>query len=438
MRERTVGALEGTSGTGLDWLIGSAFWTLGVLCLLNVNDLLRMWIGLERAFSPLILVGCLAALAGLLRCEPRAALGLPGALILMTLVSYGGIGMLVGVATGTALEANATWYLTRHVSSLLLILAVAVGARVAWQRIGGERVLLGVLLILTASCALMLASPWLREVLQSPPMDGAYRFFGTFSDPNEAGLVACFTVAAALALIRSGRYRILAYGSLMVALTALIGTFSRTALVVLPALAAGAMLLARGAQRRRLAGAGALIVLSMAGVRVGLDMTLFEDRQLERLNSLREIVEVSTIGDLPLAGRVTLWRLAGDRALESPVFGNGLGTSHALEGAWYNTEGVLLGAHNQYLILVGEAGFLPLLLFAGFLAAALAAGFRFERASWALGTVSGWALVLTLFSFAFHGLLTQRATNFIIGLSCAVVASCIRGDETHSPQELVP
>ena len=56
------------------------------------------------------------------------------------------------------------------------------------------------------------------------------------------------------------------------------------------------------------------------------------------------------------------------------------------------------------------------------------AGFRKEKALWALGAVSGWALVLTLFSIAFHGILTQRACNFIMGLSCAVMAGCL-GDE---------
>ena len=236
------------------------------------------------------------------------------------------------------------------------------------------------------------------------------------------------TAVTALAVMRRGRSQFLAYGALLVAVAALVGTFSRTALVVLPILVLGALLVSRGAQRRRLAGGTVIIGLVLAGMLANLDSDLFEERQLARWNSLAEIVELSTVDDVSLAGRATLWRLALDQALESPLIGNGLGSLHQLEEAWYNDEGILLGAHNQYLILFGEAGFVPLLLFASFLWVTFHAGFRKEKALWALGAVSGWALVLTLFSIAFHGILTQRACNFIMGLSCAVMAGCL-GDE---------
>ena len=228
--------------------------------------------------------------------------------------------------------------------------------------------------------------------------------------------------------MRRGRSRFFAYGALLVAVAALVGTFSRTALVVLPVLVLGALLVSRGAQRKRLAGGTLIIGLAVVGVLANVDLDLLDARQIARLDSLSVMVERSAIDDVSLAGRATLWRLALDQALESPLFGNGLGSLHELEGAWYNDDGVLLGAHNQYLILLGEAGFVPLVLFVSFLFVTFHAGFRTEKALWALGAVSGWALVLTLFSIAFHGILTQRACNFIIGLSCAVVASCLRDE----------
>lgn len=62
---------------------------------------------------------------------------------------------------------------------------------------------------------------------------------------------------------------------------------------------------------------------------------------------------------------------------------------------------------------------------------AIGTGFRTERDSWAPGAVSGWALVVALFSVAFHGLLAQRAANFIIGLICAVMVSVIHREGEH-------
>ena len=409
--------------SGSSRLIALAFWTLAVLCLLNLNDLARMWFSTERAFSALILLCCLLTLVELLRSGPREVLGSSGALILGCLGSYVGIGIVVAIVSGMELRSQGVWYLTRHVSSALVILAAAAGARALWRRRGAESVLPGLLVVLTVSCTLMLSSIWLYGVFQNPPEEGAYRYTGSFSDTAEAALVACFTIVTALALLRRGRAYILVYGALLIATIAVIGTFTRTALIGLPILVAAALFVSRGAQRKRLAGGAAIIGLLLVGPLIISDQDLLDERQAARWNSVMEI------GNLSIGERVALWRLAWERALESPIYGNGLGSSHALEEAWYNHDGVLLGAHNNYLILFGEAGFIPLVLYAAFLAAAVHAGFWQRKKYWALGAVSGWALTLTIFSMTFHGLLTYRAVDFIIGVSCAMMTRCRSGED---------
>ena len=84
-----------------------------------------------------------------------------------------------------------------------------------------------------------------------------------------------------------------------------------------------------------------------------------------------------------------------------------------------------MGAHNQYLILAGEAGFLPLVLFVLFLFVTLQASFR-KTTSWPLGLAGGLAIVLILFSMTFHGVLTFRICNFMIGLTCVATAGRLR------------
>ena len=411
----------------LERAVSLAFWALSALCLLNLNDLVRMWVGVEGVFVVPMLICCLVALVGLMRVGPKEALGIPGALVLFCLVSYAGVGTVVTTLSGTDLQPHTEWwYLVRHVKSVLVILAAAVGGRVLWRRVGGERVFLGLLMVLTASCALMLASPWLRVIFRFPPSEGAYRLFGSFSDPNYAALVACFTVVTAIALMHSNRFRIVAYGGLLVAVVALVGTFSRTALVVLPVLLFGTLLISSGVQRKRLAGGIAVIGVIVASALANLDSGALDQRQLSRWESVIEAVDPRTTVDVSLTDRAILWSLALEQAAESPLVGNGIGRLHNLDGAWYNGEGVLLGAHNQYLILAGEAGILPLLSFALFLVVMVQAGFGNGRASWPLGAVSGWAIILILFSMTFHGILAQRACNFIIGLSCALMASCSR------------
>ena len=420
--------------SGLERLVGLAFWALSVLCLLNLNDFARMWTGVEGAFVAPMLICCLAALAGLMRVGPREALGSPGALVLFCLVSYAGIGTVVSILNAADLQPHTEWwYLVRHVKSVLVVLAAAVGGRVLWRRVGGERVLLGLLVVMMVSCTLMLASPWLYVVFRFPPSEGSYRFFGSFSDPNDAALVACFAIVTALALMGAGRFRVFAYGGLLVALAALVGTFSRTALIVLPVMVLGALSASRGVQRKRLAAGLAIIVVVAACMLANIETDALDERQLSRWESLLGPVGGQSTIDLALLDRPALWSLALEQALESPLWGNGVGRLHHLDGAWYNGEGALLGAHNQYLILAGEAGFLPLLSYSLFLVVMVQAGFRNGRLSWPLGVVGGWAVVLMLFSTAFHGILAQRACNFIIGLSCAAMASCSQ-DEGPGPE----
>ena len=415
--------------SALERLVGLAFWALGVLCLLNLNDLARMWIGVQGAAVVPMLICCLLALSGLIWIRPREALGIPGALVLLCVVSYACIGTVVAVLSGSDPRPhNEWWYLVRSAKSVLVITAAAVGGGVLLRRIGGDRVLLGLLMIMTASCALILTSPWLAVVFRLPPIDAAFRLFGSFSDPNMAGLLACLAVVAALAVIRSGRFRVFAYGGLLVAAAALVGTFSRTALVVFPVIMFGALLASRGVQLKRMAVGMAVVGLVVAGTLASLDVEAVDERQLTRWESLLGFIDVQGQADLPIGDRSVLWSLALEEALEAPLLGNGLGHAHHLDGAWYNIDGVLLGAHNQYLILAAEAGFLPLLSLCLFFVVAVQAGFRSDSASYLLGAVTGWVLVLGLFSLTFHGILELRACNFIIGVSCAVMASCSRRD----------
>ena len=409
-----------------DRLVEWAFWTLGALCLLNPNGLAAMAIGVERAFSPVFLICCVAALGGLARMRPREALGWPGLLILGTLASYVGIGAVVSLTSGAAAHPDALGLLRQHLNSVLVILAAAIGGRVLWRRGGSERALWGTAVLLTGSCAVILASPLFMGMLRRPPPDAMLRYFGSFADPNEAGMVAAFAVSAALALLRRERSRLFAYAALLVALAALVATFSRTALLSLPGIVAVTWWHSRGPERKRIATATVVIFAVAVGVLSPGAQTMLDERRAERLNSVTEILAAPVVGDLDMEDRSLLWGMGLEEAMESPWLGSGLGTQHRLDGAWFNAQGDLLGVHNQYLILLGEAGVLPALLFVAFLVAALRAGGRANAAYWTLTAVSGWALVVAVFSMSFHTVLTQRACNFILGLSCAAMASCPR------------
>ena len=414
----------------LERIVALAFWTLSLVCLLNLNDLTRMLTGIERAFSPAILFCCLVALAGLWRVGLKEALGTSGILILSTLGSYSAVGIVVSIFAGNGHQADAVFYLQRHLASMLLIAAAAVGARVVGTQIGEERLLRALLVVMAGSCVLIPATPWLMDVYLLPPEEGELRFSGSFSNPNDAGLFACLTVALALSFIRGGRFRPVADGVLLAAVAALVLTLSRTALIILPALVAHGLLASRGIEQRRLLGVLLLAGVVLAGAFTRLDTSVLDDLQLARWRSLLQIIDNRAVDDVSLGGRLTLWQVAWDMALEAPLFGHGLGRLHHLEDGYYDDVGVLLGAHNQYLVLVGEAGFVPLALFVLFLWT-MARGSHRQALP---GATNGWALVLAMFSLTADGILTLRTCNLLIGVACATSG----GRGQRKPQVVSP
>lgn len=402
-----------------------AFWTLCVVSLCGLHEVAVMWLGIERALSPVMLLCCLVMLSGLLWVRPLEALGGSGMLLMAALVSYVGIGTVVAFAGGIEWRTDALWYLRRYTTSMLVVSAVAVGARIVLERIGGERTLAAIMAILTASCALMIASPWLLLVFPNAPTDGQFRYFGPFQNPNEAGFVACLAVVCAFSCLRAGRFTLMACGSLFVAVSALIGTFSRTAFVVLPVLVGGAIVVMRGAEWRRFAVGVVVVLWIAAGTLADVNAGLLTGQQIARLGSLLVMVESLSVDDITFAGRLTLWRIGGELALESPVYGHGLGRFHALEEAWYDEEGVLLGVHNQYLTLLGEAGVVPLLFFVLFLAGMLKLGTRRGKDVAITGAASGWAVVILITGLTAHSLLLARTATFILGVGCAAATFAV-------------
>ena len=408
--------------SGLDRLVEAAFWTLAVLCLLSANDVAAMGFGRPLAVSGVMVGACLPALAALVRTGPREVLGTPGLLLLSCLVSYAGVGIVVAILSGT--EASAMDYLRQVSFAILIVVAAAVGGRVAWRRLGSMRLLMGILLILAASCTLMVASPWLWNIIPNPPAEGTYRFFGSFANPNKAATTASFGVVTALALLRHGRFPVFTYSVLLVAVVAVIGTISRMAIIALPILLLGSLLSSRRAGPGRLFGTLAVFAIAVGSLAISFNTDLLQERQIARFRALTELAAPDTMGDPSFVSRRELWRLGLDEALQSPVAGSGLGSFHSLEGAWINADGYLMGVHNQYLLILGEAGFLPLILFVSFLAVTLRAGFR-KGSVWALGAVSGWAAVVSLLGLTSHNVLLHWHVNFMFGLMCAVMTGCL-------------
>ena len=543
-------------------LITVPFWTLAVIALTNLGHAhLGGGAQVEVVIARATMTCCvlLLGLVGVRRLiawrksgslvSLRVALdGMPGMLLFAAVASYLAIGAAVlGVEAISQPETAES--LKYRVLQFGVLVAAAVGARAVLERTGAERLLKWTLVTLTASCVVVLASPWLRAIGVLPEYRLPHRLTGAFVSANDAGFIACMTVALALAFQANGRQRPLGHLALVLGCVAGLATFSYTAAIVLGVMLILFLLLNVRRLGQDLLHTG-LTVLCMAGVlvwlvpgtpvvytgeawvvdandekQVGDPVTVFlvndkshraDDNPASpwrwqradarpgdadtpddatwtdiegalspnytpakedagkflrawvsyEKNSMRRRVQTQAIGPIMAAAtgtatdanalvhllkepgktvvasrgkddsnnslgrtrsrRTLLWKMGFDKALEAPITGHGLYQLHHMEGAPIGHQGKPLGAHNVYLMLVGEAGIVPLALY-------LLSLFFLLRLYWtapkSLGRdlVVGWVIVMGLYGLSFHHLLTMGAYNFLIGLACAMAAFLVQG-----------
>ena len=228
-------------------LIAVAFWMSAVVALTSLRYLEAL--PQVEVITARAAMACCAVLLGLVgaRCvmawrtsgSPAPILsalgGTPGLLLFGAVVSHLAISASV-LGVEAIREPDTAGLLKYRVLLLGVLTTAAVGGRAVLERTGAERLLQGVLVVLMVSCAVILASPALRDLGILPPYRIPFRRTGTFLDPNEAGLITCMTVALAAVLLSNGGPRKLAWPGLGVGVAASIATASRTTLVVLGAL----------------------------------------------------------------------------------------------------------------------------------------------------------------------------------------------------------
>ncbi|WP_100615833.1 O-antigen ligase family protein [Confluentibacter citreus] len=166
------------------------------------------------------------------------------------------------------------------------------------------------------------------------------RYSGFYINPNTAGFICIYAFALTYGL-KSQALKLI--GQFVFTLMGLL-TFSRTFIVIWILL--NLMSLRISVKNIRMLGLGFLIIstLFLIDEIVGLSNPRFQQLKNIVTNekvSTREISEDS---------RTETWALFYDQILESPIVGNGWGTLSGMS---------TMGVHNSFLMVLGEAGFLP-------------------------------------------------------------------------------
>jgi O-antigen ligase len=251
------------------------------------------------------------------------------------------------------------------------------------------------------------------------------RSMGVFANPNQAGIQANLTLTVILFLfLTNTKHKWILIALIPFVIFASFRTFSKGAMVstLFVLIAFITILITRARYLNARSRNGVLIMVSVLvglSIYVAINIETFiqnyDINQLERVFAIYEIIIEGKIDAETTSSRNELVAHGLGLVQERPLFGNGLGSFHK-----FAEPGLTHGSHNQYLNILGESGFLPLLLLFS----------CYGLAMWR-GYVSGstairffiWTVIGLMFlnGMVTHTLLREKSVIAMLGITFALV-----------------
>lgn len=342
---------------------------------LSLNDVASKTFNISQAASFGIVVGALAIIA----LTPRPRLSPALMLIALSIVSYVALGAVYSAANGADLflategSRSPLDYIEAYAGSVLILWTIATYVASIPSRDDVEAFLRFCRNVFLFTALAIWLSPYLERFFTAATYTSDFRMRGLFSNPNEAAQAALFSLL--LCVLVPPKRRLTRY--LLLALTsgAAVITLSKGAIVLAIMIMAYLFVRQRHLARTFLA----LLSCGIALVALQNAETLFAavvsqewipipESQQQRILAIGQLLGGRVDADTT-TGRTFLWQLSLERIQDQLPEGAGLGTFHHLVGGIAEAN-VWQGAHNVFLMILGESGPLPLLiLLLGLLAA---------------------------------------------------------------------
>lgn len=404
--------------TRTKWISAACVWALALISILDLNSVVFTSSGSKSAFSTTMLVLCVAILL-LFRLTFFRDLGTAGNLYLFSLATFFAFATRFGTSMLSTDGIIHALYMKNYAASLVIVCACAMGARhfmMAWPLGRLMRVLL--LISLLAVCSVFIGKYYGDVLYAAKPNMILHRHAGFYINPNRAGVVYCGAAAVAFAALITEKRKTLVIGCIVLAVVATILTFSRGAILVLAALIFGQLFFSRIIRQKWVIvgalfaaiGFGYIVIQSAQG---SANEFQYEERQRSRLDNVVQILK-GNISDDTTGGRIQLLGFAVNHCLRRPAMGNGFMFMHRMPE---NNR----GPHNVYLLIMGEAGFVPVIIILGFLVYTFRTAWNCKIPAVRILVLS-YLLVFAVASMADHGVLNQRNHAAMMGICFGILA----------------
>jgi O-antigen ligase len=168
------------------------------------------------------------------------------------------------------------------------------------------------------------------------------------------------------------------------------------------------------------------------------DLLNLTTEQRERLSDVLNLAG-GDFNERSTTGRNVLLEFGFEKIKTAFPWGSGLGQFHAMEGGVRRVDGWFeldewLGIHNTYLMILGEAGFFPVLIFLAFLISILTRGYRSRYRD----IIIGFTIILLADMSVSHHVLLLRFANIAFAIILALIVLSERTSLRAAPVRASP
>jgi hypothetical protein len=380
-----------------------AMWLMAGACILNLNGVVNMMTGRGQTFS-LVILACAVLLIGM---------GWRHLVRDRTVITYL-VALLIYIIAATLASGFRGVFIDPLMVQFYLVSVIVISGAFCYAAMQTDiRRLemtfeIGKWLLLMA-CFGTLFSAQITKLFVIEVASANYRASGFFANPNEAAIIAALGLAAWVC--KPSRMLWLQLAALGVCAAACAMTLSRTGIIAIFAVFAIYAWRKRSISMGIGAIAAVLAFPLLAGIALQFDAVEANLAVYRRLSEVAGFFSGQIDGNTT-AGRTELWAVAAGNLPNSMPFGSGLGAYHFME--WMRSpQGVWQGAHNTFIMILGEAGLIPLvvMLFASWMVVKRCnqfPGFAFALMFFAILNID------MMFS---HNILTMRYHNYLLGFA---------------------
>lgn len=414
-------------------IVKICFYLLSFLFFANINGIVYMMIGIKAPLSPImLLLSIIVFYLGVFKLSVR----LDHFMVLLIIVFYGSY-LLIGLSSYlydpqfVHHKVSLIEMIRTYASSIIIILAFYISSIVILRDQGIRSLFYTVLAFTILSCLFTALAPVVGLVdayayATAAAMD-EHRNSGLFANPNEAGSFALYSTVVILAcygITKNIKWLLLPILGLTMYVAVL--SFSKAAMILFPIL----ILVYIGyfltkLSRFRTGNVSSVVVFSLFILLVSVVATdqffkYAEDLSYSQRTRLLHTFSLLSgeINKKTTSDRSVIYDFALKEIQNKPLQGHGLGSFHRLK---YLPSVHKVGAHNTHLLIWGESGILPLLLFTLFFILLTLHAIRMPVASagyFILGVVIVYFLNV---AGTGHNGLDNRTSNALIGISLALV-----------------